>query len=89
MFMTDSIVNAWIAPGLLIGSGLNTDKGKSKEMLATGILLGLAVVIAVYLLVNRADRNYYKRRLEAIEKRRLRIEERRQEQSSEQDDLHS
>ncbi len=40
--------------------------------------LGLVLVIALYVVVNRADQNYYKRRHEAIEQRRLRLEERAQ-----------
>lgn len=55
-------------------------------MSMVGVVLGLALVIALYLVVNRADRNYYKRRQEAIEQRRLRLEERAQERQNNNQD---
>lgn len=51
-----------------------------------GIVLGIAVVIAVYIWVRRMDRNYYKRQQEAINQRLARREEREMQEQSKNDD---
>lgn len=50
-----------------------------------GIILGVAVVVAVYLWVRRMDRNYYARRQEIIDERLARVEKRAKESHDEEE----